>query len=751
MTLQPDQMLSHYRLVEKIGEGGMGTVWKAVDTTLDRELALKLLPEELAGDEERLRRFDREARILASLNHPNVATIYGLHEAGGLHFLTMELIPGEDLARRLTRGRIPVREAIPLLVQVAEALEAAHQRGVIHRDLKPANIQATPEGRVKVLDFGLAKEIRGPRTDDATSAPTRTSGPTGAGMLMGTTAYMSPEQARGRSVDARTDIWAFGCVVYEILTGAPPFRGETLPDKLAAVLKDEPRWDALPPETLAPIRDLLRRCLEKAPGDRLPDISIAKEILTTALASISPAVSPSTEAQRGRSIAVLPFTNISPDPENEYFSDGITEEIINALAHQKDLRVAARTSCFSFKGKHVEIAEVGAKLKVGTVLEGSVRRVGNRVRITAQLINVADGYHLWSERFDRELHDVFKIQDETAAAIVEKLRGEFAGGASGVPVKRYTRNREAHDMYLKGRFHWNRRHRGGIQQGLQCFRKAAEIDPGYALAHVGIADVYWSLGAYALHPLGEALSRGREAVERALVIDEGLPDAHATKGAIGHMAGEWAAAEESFRRAIELDPRHGFAHVYYALLLAVLLRVEEMQEQIEIALEVDPLSHYHHGVAALASYWAGNHEEAIRLCRKGFEIDPEAFLCSWVCGATFTDVGQIAEGIRYCEKAVDNAGRYPLTLGLLGYALGRHGQEDRARELLAELERRSSDEYVSPAYPGMILLGLGDRDLAHEMYVRAMDEGLARHILVVFGRPFPDLLRRCGIPEKPGR
>jgi serine/threonine-protein kinase len=743
-------MLLHYRLVEKIGEGGMGAVWKAVDTTLDREVALKLLPEEFAGDEERLRRFEREAKVLASLNHPSVATIHGLHEAGGLHFLTMELIPGEDLARRLTRGRIPVREAIALLAQVAEALEAAHQRGVIHRDLKPANIQATPLGRVKVLDFGLAKEIRGLTAEDATSAPTRTTGPTQAGMVMGTTAYMSPEQARGRPLDARTDIWAFGCVFYEALTGVPPFGGDTLPDKLAAVLKDEPRWDALPSDTPASIRDLLRRCLEKDSGCRLADIGIAKGLLTTALADTSPGLSPFTEAERGKSIAVLPFTNMSPDPENEYFSDGITEEIISALAQQKDLRVAARTSCFSFKGKQAEIAEVGAKLNVATVLEGSVRKAGNRVRITAQLINVADGYHLWSERYDRELHDVFEIQDETAAAIVEKLRGQLASGASRIPVKRYTRNREAHDMYLKGRFHWNRRDRGGLQQGLECFRKAAEIDPGYALAHVGIADVYWSLGAYSLQPLKKVLSLGHEAVERALAIDDELPGAYASKGAIHYVGAEWIPSEESFQRAIELDPRHGLAHGYYALLLAVQLRIEEMKEQIQIALEIDPLSQYHHGLGALVNLWIGDHEEAIRLCRKGLEIDPGSFLCSWVYGVTCCDIGETEEGIRYLEKAVEMAGRTPFLLGFLGYALGRNGQEERARELLAGLDSRSSKEYVLPGIRGWILLGLGDHDRAHQMFTAGVDEGVVPHGLIFFGRPFPDLLSRLGIPGKPG-
>jgi TolB-like protein/Tfp pilus assembly protein PilF len=540
-------------------------------------------------------------------------------------------------------------------------------------------------------------------------------------------------------------------VFYEALSGSPPFGGDTLPDKLAAVLKDEPQWDALPPETPASIRDLLRRCLEKDPGRRLADISIAKGILTTAFAGASRVSSRLTEAESANSIAVLPFTNMSPDPENEYFSDGITEEIISALAQQEDLRVAARTSCFSFKGKPAEIAEVGAKLNVATILEGSVRKAGNRVRITAQLINVADGYQLWSERYDRELHDIFEIQDKTAAAIVEKLRGKLTGEGGRVPVKRYTCNREAHDLYLKGRFHWNRRDRGGLQKGLDCFRKAAEIDPGYALAHVGIADAYWSLGCYALHPLRDALSRGREAVERALAIDERLPDAHATKGAISLMAGEWAPAEESFRRAIELDPRHGFAHGYYALFLSVLLRIEEMQEQIRIALEVDPLSHYHHGVAAIACWWTGNHEEAIRLSRRGLEIDPASFVCTWVYAAACCDVGDIAEGVRYLVKAMERSGRYPSTLGFLGYALGRQGQEDRARELLTELERRSSEEYISPVFPGLVLLGLGDRDHAHEMYVRAVDEGLARHILVMFGRPFPDLLQRYGIPTKPGR
>jgi serine/threonine-protein kinase len=545
-------------------------------------------------------------------------------------------------------------------------------------------------------------------------------------------------------------------VLYEMITGIRAFARDTAAETMAAILKEEPLEIAASGKKTPPEYErIIEHALEKRPGERFQS---ARDF-AFALQSISAERMDSGARRRVRvpndrdkpSIAVLPFANMSPDPENEYFSDGITEEIISALAQQKNLRVAARTSCFAFKGQPTEIAEVGAKLNVATVLEGSVRKEGNRIRITAQLINVADGYHLWSKRFDRELHDVFEIQDETAAAIVEKLRGEFIGSTSGIPVKRYTRSREAHDMYLMGKFYWNRRDRGGLRQGLDCFKKAVEIDPDYALAYAGIADAYWSMGAYALHPLGEALLRGREAVEKALAIDEELASALGSKGAIHFMAGEWIPAEESFRWAIELDPRNGFAHVYYALFLAVQLRIEEMQEQIQIALEIDPLSHYHHGVGALAYWWAENHEESSRLCRKGLEIDPRSFLCSWVYGEVCCEIGESAEGIRYLESMVKMGGRNPFTLGQLGYALARNDQENRALELLAELEKRSSEEYVSPAHFGLIRLGLGDRGRAHEMYVRAMNEGLARHILVMFGRPFPDLLRRCGIPDRAGR
>jgi serine/threonine protein kinase/tetratricopeptide (TPR) repeat protein len=773
MHVGPGTVLSNYRLVEKIGEGGMGAVWKALDTILDREVAVKILSEELARDPERLARFQREARILASLNHPNIAVLHGLHDSEGLRFLTMELVRGQDLATRLRRGPLPVREALRLAHELADALESTHARGIVHRDLKPANICFTPEGHVKVLDFGLARGAGTvPAGTDLTSAPTNMVGSTREGTVLGTAPYMSPEQARGQAVDHRTDIWAFGCVVYEALTGVRAFAGDTWSDCISAVITRDPDWSRLPAGLPKQAHSLLAQSLVKKTARRLDSMARARQVIDDSLAAISspdsqlpvgaghtapdlpvpaaqPSGGPGTQSPESSdpSIAVLPFTNMSADPEDEYLSDGLTEDIINALTQIKGLRVAARSSCFAFRGKDVDIARVGDRLNVATVLEGSVRRAGERLRITAQFIDVASGYQLWSKRFDCKLDDIFAMQDETARAIADRLQIELIGSRGTSPLKRHTPARDAHDLYMRGRYFCYRRDKEGLRRSLEFFSRAIEADPDYPLPHVGISDVYWSLAIYLLRPHAEVLAKGRQSVDRALKLDPDLPEAHASSGIIHMMRGEWSPAEKELKKALELAPQLGLAAGHYAFLLGWQRRVDEIGEWVQRALDAEPLSHYIHGMGGWAHFCATEYEEALRYCRMGLEIDPNSLNCCNCQAMSLGESGRPDAGIRFAEKVVELTQRSPFAVCVLGYLHGRAGWTDEARALLAELRERSSSEYVAPILEGAIHLGMGDRDRARPLYELALREGCPPFYFTAFGRPFPKLLHELGLPS----
>src|SRR5882672_11041212 len=476
MVLTPDTRLGPYEIVGPLGGGGMGEVYRARDTRLGRDVAIKALPPAFAADPARLSRFRREAQTLASLNHPNIAAIYGLEETAGAPHLVLEFVEGETLAARLSRGALPQSEALALGIQIAGAIEAAHERGVVHRDLKPGNVMINRAGMAKVLDFGLAKSDPGPASGAALSdSPTLAEYPdaTAAGVILGTAAYMSPEQARGKPVDRRSDVWSFGCVLFECLTGRPAFVGETASDLIARILEREPDWAALPAGAPPRIREILRRCLRKNADERPRDIRDVRLELSDVASSGGKAA-----AAREKSIAVLPFENLS-GADDEYFADGVTDEILNALAQVEGLRVAARASCFAFKGRREDLRAIGERLDVATVLEGTVRRSGARLRINAQLVDVADGYQLWSERYDREMTDVFEVQDEIASAIASRLRVTLQGDADRGRARRGTANLEAYELLLKGRAFQFKRGRF-LTQAIQCFERAMALDPNYA-------------------------------------------------------------------------------------------------------------------------------------------------------------------------------------------------------------------------------------------------------------------------------
>ena len=562
----------------------------------------------------------------------------------------MELVDGEDLSQRLRRGALPVAAALRVGAQVAAALEATHARGIVHRDLKPANIRLTPTGSVKVLDFGVAKALPPIDSDAATSLESRDSR-TRAGFVVGTPGYMSPEQAEGLPVDARSDVWAFGCVLYEALTGARAF--------------DALDWTTLPGATPAPVRDLLRRCLSTDIHRRLADMRVAREALEQAIAAL-PADATETSARGRASIAVLPFVNMSADPDNQYFSDGLTEELINSLTRVHALDVASRTSTFNFRGSRLDVRQIADQLNVRVVVEGSVRRAGSRVRVTAQLVNAADGYHLWSERYDREMADVFDIQDDIVASIVKALVPLL--GKAPHSVRRPTENLDAYELYLRGRHYWHQRSPSTLHTAIDCFEQAVALDTGYALAYAGLADCYCILRVYGWVSAQDSRTRAFDAVSRAAELDPTLGEVRYSQAFVTFCFDpSWRRAEPHFKEAIALGPRSSLAQVYYGLYLAARYRFGEATPHVDAARELDPLSPFVQAVAGLTAYLAGRFDQANTGARRALELQPDYLLGLWVLGLAQCGLNRCEEAIATLERAAALS-RAPIFVGMLGLA-----------------------------------------------------------------------------------
>ncbi len=549
-----------YEVMSRLGAGGMGEVWKARDMRLERDVAVKVLPQAFATDVDRIRRFQQEARAVAALNHPNICQIHDV----GPDYLVLEYVEGSPLC-----GPLPDADARRLALQVASALEAAHKRGLLHRDLKPANVLVTTDGRAKLLDFGIAKLVT---NDDMTR--------TAEGAVVGTAPYMSPEQVQGKTLDGRSDIFSFGSVLYELLSGERAFAGESSAEVLSAVLRDTPRSLAA-----SPLSRIASRCLEKDPSHRyqtMAEVRAALEDVTRAQPEAEP------------SIAVLPFENLSADKDNEYFGDGLAEEIINALTRIPGLKVIARTSAFAFKGKHEDIRRIASALGVATVLEGSIRKSGSRIRVTAQLITAADGSHLWSERYDRELADVFAVQDEIAAAITGALHVKLS------PRRRHTPSLPAYEQYLKALFYAQRWTPDSLAIAKECFEQAIALDPLFALAHAELGHLFHRYAIYGLMPPREALPRVRAEARRALAIDPNLAEGHAMLGTVSAMFDfDWPEAERQFQLALADGAAQPHVHRYYAHYC--LLPLMRLREAIE-----------HHTIA-----FTGRSAESIRTCGAG--------------------------------------------------------------------------------------------------------------------------------------
>jgi serine/threonine protein kinase/Tfp pilus assembly protein PilF len=690
--------ISHYKILEELGRGGMGVVYKARDTRLDRSVAIKFLPPHLSQNEEAKKRFVQEAKAASALDHPNVCTIYEIDEIPeGQIFIVMAHYEGETLEDRVKEGGISVEEACDVVGAIAGGLAEAHARGIVHRDIKPSNILITEGGRAKIIDFGLAKLAE-------------QSNLTRVGTTLGTVKYMSPEQARGDKVDHRTDIWSTGVLLYEAITGRKPFRGDYDQTVIYSILNEEPQGiRTLHPDAPAAVEKIIRTALAKDPEKRYQRI----EDLAADLRSVCEAARKKTALERPdreeRSIAVLPFVDMSPQKDQEYFCDGLAEELINALAHIKSLRVVARTSAFSFKGGTHDVREIGEKLNVDTVLEGSIRKAGERLRITAQLVSATDGYHIWSEKYDRNLDDIFAIQDEISKEIVDNLKMELLGDETARLVKRGTENLEAYDLYMRGRFFWEKRGLN-IKRAIEYFERAIEKDPNYAQAYAGIADSYYILSFYGYLPSREAIPIARENSLKALEIND-IAEAHSSLGMI-YQYYDWdgPAAEREFKRAIELNPSYAPAHYWYAAMLSLTDRDDDMLRENERAIEVDPLSvqaHAMHGWCLLGRLELDQAEEKLK---RALELNPDFVLTHWLLGQTYHFMSRDDEAIAELRKALELSDRHPWMLSSLGFAYGKMGRTAKAREVLTELRERSEHEYVQSNYIAIVHEGLGELD-----------------------------------------
>jgi eukaryotic-like serine/threonine-protein kinase len=725
MSLCPGTRLGPYEIVAAIGAGGMGEVYRARDTRLKREVAIKVLPDAFARDPERLARFQREAEVLATLNHPNIAAVYGFEETSSASGIVLELVDGPTLAERIDSeaprangSGVPLDEALGIAVQIAEALEAAHGKGIVHRDLKPANIKITSAGTVKVLDFGLAKLSAPAYADDL---PTLM-GATQPGMLLGTAAYMAPEQARGEPTDARTDVFSFGVVLYEVLSGKRAFAADSILDTLNAVVHREP------PPFESPASAIIKRCLEKQPSGRFHTMADVKAALQQVR------MKQTERAQSPPSIAVLPFVNMSREADDEYFSDGLAEEIINALAQMPGLKVIARTSAFAFKGKNEDIRRIADTLGVNTVLEGSVRRGGSRIRVTAQLIQASDGTHLWSQRYDREMADVFAMQDEISAAIADSLKVKLAP----VPERRMP-SLQAYEAYLRYRSYQWKGTPEASQHSRECLEQALALDPGFALPYVGLADYHLARGVMGFMPAQQAMPRARDLARRALEIDPELPEAHAMLGLVAAFYDfDWHEAERRFRLATAREPLSPHLREWYAHWLFAIGRPEDARRENARVIDEDPLCQMWHHMRSQVLQGLGLDDEALDASRKAVEIDPQ-FWIGWIqLGLRYAVNGRHTEALQCAEKGYATAPWSAYGIGVMAAALANTGQTEKADPLM---DRLRCDTYAGPLGLAVYYLARGDVDRSVEWSGKAADQRYPFIISLVL-RAFEPRLRK---------
>ncbi len=743
------QRVAHYDITAAIGAGGMGQVYRATDTKLQREVALKVLPAEMAARRDLLERFQREARAVAALNDPHVVTIYSVEESAGLHFLTMELVDGQPLDRLIPDGGMTVTRLLEIGADLAAALTAAHERGIVHRDLKPGNAMLTSDGRVKVLDFGLARFSGAAERPDIDS-PTAVH--TSPGTIMGTMPYMSPEQLQGRNVDHRSDIFSLGVMLYEMACGDRPFHGKSSADLASAILRDTPK------PLLALRKDLpeglvaaIARCLEKNAADRFHsarDVRSALETITTRAAATQSL--PATTDQV--SIAVLPFSDMSATKDQEYLCEGMAEEIMNALVRIDGIRVASRTSAFRAGRSGEDLAAIARALSVGHVLEGSVRTAGTRLRVTAQLTDAATGYQLWSERFDKDAIDVFAIQDEIAAGVVVAVKARLTRGAQNVQARQQVRNLEAYRSYLMGR---HLRGVGFFAGAFDAFKESVRLDPSHAPSWTGLAEITILSAHMGMIPPRAACTSARAMLATANELQGQSAEGLHTEAFAAFLERRWDAMETAWRAAIELEPAHVLSLASFALTLCGRKRADEAMPLFERAREADPLASFPYNLTGWGLIESGKPEEALRYIEDALAFEKDASAIG-AAAMAYISLGRFEEGIAASEQGVENSNRAAFFTGILGWAYACAGRESDARAILAELRARpdGSPTAVSEIW---LLGALGQIDEAFEVLSRAEEEH--QGLLYYTGQPgfdsirgdarFAALLRRLELPVLP--
>jgi len=731
----------------------MGEVYRATDTRLGRDVAIKVLPPALASDADRLARFQREARTIAKLNHPNIVVLYGIEELGasasedaaasrgrGTWALVMELVEGEDLRRAVKPGGAPIAQVFDLAIPLADALAAAHHRGVVHRDLKPANVMVTQDGRVKVLDFGLAKAMAGDPAaaaiqdeGDTTALAGSAAGPMSRpGEIMGTVPYMAPEQVRGAAVDARTDLFAFGTLLYELVTGRRPFQGATSADVSSSILRDTPPpVTAMRPDTPADLGRIIHACLEKdverraqAAGDVRRELELARRMFDSGASQATPGgrAPGAVTASDAPSIAVLPFANLGRDGNDEYFADGITEDVIAQLCKVRTLKVISRSSIMPFKRRDESLTDIAARLQVTSVLEGSIRRLGDRVRIVAQLIDAASGRHLWADTYDRQLTDIFVVQADVALQIAAALKAELSPNERARIRREPTRDVQAYEQYLRGRHSLVRFTADEMRRSLEYFDSAIRRDPEFALAYAGRAMAYTELGESGAITHAEGRAGALAAAATAIALDPEFGDAYSAR-AHARLAFEfdWMGAEQDYKRALELGPNSADTYDLYGRLCYGLERYDEAIALQERAHELDPLTHRVDLATALLR--AGRNEQAARAARAAVAIDPHDPRAHATLGWALLRLDRPDEGLAAIERAVALTPAEGQWQAQLGQAYALAGQTDRAREVLQRLEDPARPAPVSPYHVAYVYTGLGDHERALDCLERAFDQG----------------------------
>lgn len=810
---QSPEFVAHYRVVKRLGKGGMGEVFLAEDTKQhNRKVALKVLPPHLTSEEGRVRRFKHEARAILALNHPNILTIFEIGETDDTHYLATEFIDGETLRHWLWRNRIKVDEALGIAIQVAMALEAAHAAGIVHRDIKPENIMLrhdrfVRDRFVKVLDFGLAKltERESPLSDP--EAVTMAITNTNPGSIVGTTGYMSPEQAQGEAIDVRSDIFSLGVVIYEMVAGRAPFSGPTDSHVRVSIIDQDPtplahQADHVPRQLerivskalakdrnkryqtitdlkldLEQLREELtlsvtdpREDLESTVDTQITDPGRGRSTTTRSTPTELIAAGASTISRSGRpnsgvsgyktgvliavitavlvliagvayvkysrptinSVAILPFVNDSGDPNAEYLSDGITESIINSLSRLPGLKVMSRNAVFRFKGKNPDPQEVGRNLKVGAVLMGRLVKLNDRLIIKTELIDVSDGTQLWGAEYNSSLSDIFSVQDEISRTISAKLQLRLTGKDEENLAKRYTKDTNAYELYLKGRYFWNKRGEAGLRNGIKYFQEAEEKDPNYALAYSGLADSYSLLSDIGVVAPVTEMPQAKAAAQRAVDIDPTLAEGYTSRGFVKLAYDwDWLGAEADLKRALELNPKYPTAHQWYASYLVQMGKFERAKEEIEQAQQLDPLSPIISSNAGLYSYFEHRYDDAIAQYQKTLEIDPDFWVAHHYLGLAYAKKGMYDEAISELRNSLHSPGTGPLKEGAvendpevaasLGFAYASAGRRAEAQAILSRLKALSKRRYVSALYMAIVHTGLNDKDRAVEYLNKAYD------------------------------